>query len=199
MTDRIQQNLLIPNRPQVGDRFSSVQWSDAITNELERLSQIEFSYTGGLQLHYCKLAGGALQPSGMSEVDADVKQVDADVFSRSNTGEWLDTGHDVKITNRSRGYYYQNSFVQVIRHPASGEWHIIYPAGDLVIGKTDGALAAGGTATLSIYSWNGSSWADTTHNITIRDVFQWAVSANKFVAARLWDYQNLWIPIAAEC
>lgn len=193
--------LVLPNRPQVGDSFLSHQWTDAVSNQVERMSLFRGDIAGGLEWHYCKLDNGALLPSGMDGTYSPdtIQNVVADVWGLKNDGTWVDTGHDITLTNRSRGYYYEDSFVQVIKNPQSGEWHIVYPAGDKVIGKTDGALSAGGTATLSIYSWNGASWADTTHNITIRDVFQWTVSASKFVCAQLWDYQNLWIPIAAEC
>lgn len=34
-------------------------------------------------------------------------------------------------------------------------------------GKLDGALAAGSSATVSRYYWNGSAWADTTSNDTV--------------------------------
>ena len=194
--------LILPSRPQVGDSFLSHQWTNAVSNQIERLAQFNGDGKGGLKWHYCKLANGALQPSGMdaTQTPSDtIENATADVWGRMLDGTWVDTGRDIILSNRSRGYYYQDSFVQVVQHLQSGEWHIVYPAGDKVIGKTDGALSAGGTATLSIYSWNGASWADTTHNVTIRDVFQWTVSASKFVCAQLWDYQNLWIPIAAEC
>jgi len=39
-------------------------------------------------------------------------------------------------------------------------------------GKLDGALALNGSATLSVWEWNGSAEADTTENITIYDFGQ---------------------------
>ena len=189
--------LVLTNRPKVGDRGLSVGWTDMVSDGLERLSGFGADQALGLPLWYCKLANGALLPSDMA--DTTPETVLADVWGKKLDGSWADAGHEIQLTNRSWGYYYENSYVKVMRNPQSGEHHIIYPAGDMVIGKTDGALSGGGTATLSIYSWNGASWVDTTHNITIRDVFQWTVSASKFVAARLWDYQNIWIPVAAEC
>lgn len=188
--------MLIPDQPQVGDAGLSFQWTDAVSNQLERLSLFGANGSGISMLHYGVLSE-ALQPSYMDDTTPQTATVD--IWGRSGTGQWRDTGTDIEATNRSRGYYYSGSAIMIFQNPQSGEWHPIYPSGDMVIGKTDGSLSPSGTATLSIYSWNGAAWADTTHNVTIRDVFQWTVSASKFVAARLWDYQNLWIPIAAEC
>lgn len=41
--------------------------------------------------------------------------------------------------------------------------------GGIVRGKLDGALSAGGSATLSVWAWNGSAQADTGDNITVYD------------------------------
>lgn len=202
MDNPFNRQVIVPNRPKIGDRGLSLQFLDTIADNVELMSRAGLYGMTGLNWHVCKLATGPLKPSGMDATEPTpdtTENVSADVWGRINDGSWADTGEDIELTNRSRGYFYQDSFVQVVQHPQSGEWHIAYPAGDKVIGKTDGSLSPGSTATLSIYKWTGAAWSDTGDNVTIRDVFQWTVSASKFVGAHLWDYQNIWVPYAAEC
>lgn len=52
-------------------------------------------------------------------------------------------------------------------------------SGGTVKGKLDGALAFGGSATLSIWAWNGSAEADTGDNVTVYD---WLLSSGQTIA-----------------
>jgi hypothetical protein len=67
-------------------------------------------------------------------------------------------------------------------------------------GVLDGALSQGGSATMSVWDWNGSAEDDTTEDITVRD---WmlksgqSISAGKKCVAIL--FGSRWYVIAAEC
>ena len=47
-------------------------------------------------------------------------------------------------------------------------------------GKLDGALAAGGSATLSVWEWNGSAEADTSEDLTVYD---WLMVSGQTIAS----------------
>lgn len=48
------------------------------------------------------------------------------------------------------------------------------------IGKLDGALSFGGSATMSVWAWDGSAYADTGENLTVYD---WLLSSGQTVAS----------------
>lgn len=75
-------------------------------------------------------------------------------------------------------------------------------AGGFVIGKLDGALSFGGSATLSVWAWNGSAYADTTENLTVYD---WLLSSGQSVAsgtqvtAQFDGRSGRWIVAGSQC
>lgn len=83
------------------------------------------------------------------------------------------------------------------------DWMLIDNAQDHVrMGKLDGDLAQGDTATMSVWSVNESgTWADTGIDITVRDRFLASgaadISSGKWVKAE--RYGGQWIVTAAEC
>ena len=105
--------------------------------------------------------------------------------------------------------------------PKNGEWHIIldWPGFEIIgglkvspdvnaimappvalIGKLDGALAVGGTQTVSIWADHDGSEVDTTFNVTARD---WMLQTGESVAsgkkvALSW-INGAWYVTAAEC
>lgn len=69
-------------------------------------------------------------------------------------------------------------------------------------GKLDGTLSVGGSATMSVWKWNGSAEADTGDNITVYDFLlasgQTIASGKKVVAE--WDSASgRWYVVSAEC
>ena len=54
------------------------------------------------------------------------------------------------------------------------------PHGFTIHGKLDGSLSAGGSATLSIWAWNGTAEADTGENVTVYD---WLLSGSFTLAS----------------
>ncbi|MFZ5829827.1 MAG: hypothetical protein ACOY3P_07055 [Planctomycetota bacterium] len=72
---------------------------------------------------------------------------------------------------------------------------------ELLIGKLDGALSVGGSATMSVWAWNGSNFADSGDNVTVYD---WLLksgataisSGKKVVAAKIGD---VYVVTDAEC
>ena len=53
-------------------------------------------------------------------------------------------------------------------------------AAGFVKGKLDGSLSFGGSATLSVWAWNGSAEADTGSNLTVYD---WLLVSGQSIAA----------------
>jgi len=70
-----------------------------------------------------------------------------------------------------------------------------------VFGTLDGSLAQGSSATMSVFTHDGSSWSDTTANITVYDRLlksgATAISSGKWCVAR-W-YSGRWWAESAEC
>mgnify|MGYP007100061961 CR=1 FL=1 len=72
-----------------------------------------------------------------------------------------------------------------------------------LLGKLDDELTADGTATVSIWRWTGSAFADT--GVDIEDVADWliggasSISAGKRVIIRWFPDSGLWVVVAAEC
>jgi hypothetical protein len=69
-------------------------------------------------------------------------------------------------------------------------------------GKLDGALAAAGSATVSIWTWNGSAWADSTENETVYApplLASGSIASGKWVRIE-WVYEvERWEVVSAEC
>ena len=74
--------------------------------------------------------------------------------------------------------------------------------GSFVIGKLDGSLSYQGSATLSVWYWNGSAYADTGTNLTVYD---WLLSSGQTVASGVqvtasFDARsNRWFVTGAQC
>ena len=66
---------------------------------------------------------------------------------------------------------------------------------DFVEGKLDGAMTAGGSATLSVWE----AGADTGRNVTVYDKCQWNVPAGAWVEAVPKVEDRQWRPVAASC
>lgn len=70
-----------------------------------------------------------------------------------------------------------------------------------LFGVLDGALAQGSSATMSVYKHDGSSWSDTTANVTVYDRLLKSgasdISSGKWVVARF--YSGRWWIVSAEC
>lgn len=73
-----------------------------------------------------------------------------------------------------------------------GEW----------LGVLDGSLTAGGSATVTIYTWSitGSAWVSTGRTVTARDWFfnddETAEAGTKVV---VWWYVNTWVAKVVYC
>ena len=161
---------VIPNRPQIGDESLSFKWTNAVSDTIERIARFDGGGFDYADLHYCKLSAGALKPSGAAETAP--QTVIADVFGKKQDGSLVDTEHDITITNRTNGYFYQNSFVWATRHPQSGEWHIIWPTGHTIYGQFDSDCTELNKVTFSVYylvSGSPATWTDTTDNIATTD------------------------------
>ena len=69
-------------------------------------------------------------------------------------------------------------------------------------GKLDGALSFGGSATVSVWAFNGTAEADTGENVTAYD---WLLSSGQTVAAgkQVWcnfdPRSNRWYVVGAQC
>ena len=164
---------VLPGRPKVGDRGLSVGWTDMVSDGLERLSNFGLDQAIGLQLFWCKLTAGSLKPSGMAQTPSSSPALQTrlvDVFGLKLDGSFVDTGQDLLLTNRTMGYFYQNSFVKVMQDPQSGEWHIIHPSGHKIFGQFDTTCTRGATQTFSVYYSSSSGvWTDTADNIATTD------------------------------
>lgn len=67
-------------------------------------------------------------------------------------------------------------------------------------GKLDGNLTVGGSATMSIWYWNGSAEADNGSNITVYDwMLGETLVAGKKVAATWCELSSRWYVTSAEC
>lgn len=70
-----------------------------------------------------------------------------------------------------------------------------------LFGVLDGALAQGSSATMSVYRHDGSSWVNTTSNVTVYDRLLKSgasdISSGKWVVARF--YSGRWWIVSAEC
>lgn len=70
-----------------------------------------------------------------------------------------------------------------------------------LFGTLDGSLSQGSSATMSVYTHDGSSWVDTTANITVYDRLlksgAAAVQSGKWVVAQF--YSGRWWATSAEC
>jgi hypothetical protein len=70
-----------------------------------------------------------------------------------------------------------------------------------LFGVLDGSLSQGGSATMSVHRHDGSSWSDTTANVTVYDRLlksgATAISSGKWVVARF--YSGRWWVTSAEC
>lgn len=73
--------------------------------------------------------------------------------------------------------------------------------GGALLGKLDGSLSVGGSATVSVWAWNGSSFADTGQNITAYDWLMkagsTAIAAGKKVVCQ--SINGIYIVTEAEC
>ncbi len=71
----------------------------------------------------------------------------------------------------------------------------------MVVGKLDGSLSQGGTATVSVWEWNGSAFADRGDNITVHDwlmkVGATAIASGKKVTCVMMN--GIWVVWEAEC
>jgi len=69
-------------------------------------------------------------------------------------------------------------------------------------GKLDGALAAAGSATVSVYYWTGSAWTDTTANLTTYApplLSSGSIASGKWVRIE-WCFDSArWEVVSAEC
>lgn len=68
-------------------------------------------------------------------------------------------------------------------------------------GKLDGSMSYDGTATVSIWRWNGSAMADTGENVTVRD---WLLSSGQTIATGtrvivMKHRSNQWFLVGAQC
>lgn len=68
-------------------------------------------------------------------------------------------------------------------------------------GKLDGTMSYDGTATVSVWKWNGSAMADTSENVTARD---WLLSSGQTIASGtrvivLKHRRNQWFVVGAQC
>lgn len=81
-------------------------------------------------------------------------------------------------------------------------WLILTQGTALRLGKiaTGQTLSAGGTATADVWEWNGSAFADSGDNFTVRD---WLLSSGQTIAAGkkiiAMFINSVWIVLAAEC
>lgn len=84
----------------------------------------------------------------------------------------------------------------------NNHWEIVpFADGSVVIGKLDGSLSRGGSATVSVWSGGGGSESDSGANITARDWLMksgaTAIAAGKKVVCRL--INGTWYVTEAEC
>jgi hypothetical protein len=72
--------------------------------------------------------------------------------------------------------------------------------GGTLAGVLDTDLAPGGTATMSVWEWNGSNWVDTGDNETVHDWLlvtgQTVAAGRRVVAQRI---GSIWVVTAAQC
>jgi hypothetical protein len=69
-------------------------------------------------------------------------------------------------------------------------------------GKLDGAMAAAGSATVSIYEWDGSAWADSTENKTVYApplLSSGSIAIGKWVRIGYNSQSTRWEVLSAEC
>jgi hypothetical protein len=82
----------------------------------------------------------------------------------------------------------------------SEKWIVTLPT--FFYGKLDGALAAAGSATVSIWRWTGSAWADTTANLTVYApplLASGSIASGKWVRIEWCFDSTRWEVVSAEC
>jgi hypothetical protein len=93
-------------------------------------------------------------------------------------------------------------FVALAAAANSKVWALrTFDGGQTVIGKLDGSLSLGGNATVSVWDWNGSAFADTGNNITAHDWLMktgaTAIASGKKVVCK--QVGGVYIVTEAEC
>lgn len=68
-------------------------------------------------------------------------------------------------------------------------------------GKLDGSMSFDGTATMSIWKWDGSTMADTGENVTVRD---WLLASGQTIASgtrvvAIKHRGGQWFVVGAQC
>lgn len=93
-----------------------------------------------------------------------------------------------EVEKMPRGQRWHRGRAPVHKH----EWHLA---------KLDGSLSTGGTATASIWTWDGSSFADSGDDVTVHD---WLLASGQTVASGTkviieLHRTGIWIVTEAEC
>jgi hypothetical protein len=116
------------------------------------------------------------------------------------TNESKDSGYVVPVINYTYFDFVEGLLFNIIYDRQTNSY-IVRDNTCLVLGKTDGTLAQGGSCTISVWGSTGSSIIDLGYNITAYDwlmkVGATAIAANKKVVCAL--INNIWIVIEAEC
>lgn len=116
--------------------------------------------------------------------------------------QFFDSGADKRPITDTQGAVYLAGERHLVFFVRGGSRFIVPPGPVFHLGKLDGALAQGSSATVSIWEYSDGSFADSGINVTAYD---WlltgaqSLSASDKVVVWFVPHSKIWVVIAAEC
>jgi len=166
----------------------TADWANALVDAIAALSRIVGvppvqvqTGPGGTQIALPPLARFDLVELNdtIGPGDTDM-QAERFAFDPASSDKWIDTHQTLEHTaDPQRGLYLAGERHLTFFHPAAGQ-RIPIPGVQFHLGKLNGALAAGGSASVEVYKIASGSPADSTHSVTAHD---WLLPAGASLVA----------------
>lgn len=183
-----------------GDSISAAHYNmlvDGVT-ELQRLVEQLMSRTENTILNFVEITEDVDQYE--RDKSGDMLAYDNSISAGSDPYEKRDDGKTF-IADSGNSIWLTGERVLLYWHAPFGT-HIPVPYAKTYIGKLDGALTQGSSATMSVWKYNGSSFTDSSLNMTVYD---WMLETGKQIDAGkkvvVTELTHARIPIvtAAQC
>jgi hypothetical protein len=191
-----------PEMPEVGGQISRSGFLDPLVEQVKALrAEVEalrdLIGNDGSRFDMIELN----EDIGVHTEDAAGDSIYYDQSVSSGSDHWKDSGVDYQDIADIDGFPRLDQERHLTFWHSFGGMRAIFGT-SIQIGKLDGALSQGGSATMSLWEWDGSTFSDSGTNCTVYDFLLAAgqsIASGKKVVAFGHKQSRYMIVLAAEC